>query len=272
MNASRCKRTGLVLAGTLLVVMAACSSGNKANNNGSAAPASSTVAAAGSAGTAVVVRGTAVNTGSGVSVTGTAGNTSTAVSVTGTASSAATATGVRSTAVAAATTAATSIAGALKIGTGTAAAAGAASSGGALTDCEYAAKFQAALLGFLGSFLDLAGNALGAALSGSPTPGAAAANAQATQAYDKLNAAVGQVITNLQGLKLPPDLKQVNDRVIAAFQSLATPLAEATTAARAGDLVKAQSIMDTLNTSFPAIFDQLDKDFPEVTARLSKCA
>jgi hypothetical protein len=255
MSGSWRRGAGPVLIATVLAATIACSSSNnKATNNVFAPPA---VTAANAASTVASVAGTPVRTPAAVT----------------TRSAAATAAAKTATTGAAATggSAATAKAGSIATAAGAAASA-AAASGARLTDCEYSAKFQAALVGFLGSFLDLAGAALGGALSGSPTPAAAVANAQAAQAYDKLNTAIAGVITNLQGFNLPDDLKQVNDRIIAAFQSLSKPLADATAAAKAGDLTKAQSIMDKLNTDFPAVFDQLDKDFPEVTARLNKCA
>jgi hypothetical protein len=200
-------------------------------------------------------------------------NTNTGVATATTTSVASATTGAGGSGSATATRTATTAASATTTGTATRTATTTAGTqtGGVLTDCQYVQKVQDLIAQFESAFQKSADTLTSAAGSISNPDDA---KAKLNQAIDGLDQQLGTLVSQFRALNVPPDIKPVNDELVAGFQDLRNKLPDARKAASAGTVAgftQALQIIEQAGTDAANRFDQLEQKYPDVSKRLSNC-
>lgn len=137
------------------------------------------------------------------------------------------------------------------------------SGGGSSGDCAYASKIFAAFLPLTNVSFDT----LAAATPGNVADAKAAVN----KVLDSVLAPLNQSLSTLKNTTPPSDFKAFHTSFVSSIQQSIDQLNSAKSAATAGDLTKASTVLTQTGDSFGSSFDKLQQQYPQLTARLDKC-
>lgn len=132
-----------------------------------------------------------------------------------------------------------------------------------LSDCAYEQQLQRAAL-------PLALAVLNATQSVEATP-SPASQTDAVRAYDQAAAATAAFLATLRSFDLPPDLRQYNDHLVAAYQAAQAEVQQARDAAAAGDAVRAAQLIQQATAAIQAAPDAANQALPQIAQRLQVC-